>query len=413
MSEADQSDTLSAGALAGLRIIDIGNFIAAPFAATLMAEHGAEVLKVELPGIGDHARRLGTPTQTADGTPGDTLVWLSEARNKKSVTLDLRTPEGVEILKSLAAQSDVICENFQTGTLERWGLGWDVLSAVNPKLILLRISGYGQSGPYANRPCFGRIANAFGGISFLSGEPDRPPAQPGSATLSDYMAGLFGAYAVQLALRARDHTGRGQVIDVALYDGIFRILDEVAPAFQTNGFVRRRDGAETPLVVPHSHYPTGDDRWIAIACTNDRIFGRLARAMGREDLTTDPRYATNAARLQHRRAVNGMIADWSATMDRDTVLQRCSEAEVPCGPIYGIDEIFEDPQYAHRGNILRVADDRVGELAIPNVVPMLEGTPGRVTHLGPRLGEHTDAVLSELLGLGRDRLAELRARGVI
>lgn len=403
----------SFGSLEGLRVIDIGNFIAAPFAATLMAEHGAEVLKVELPNIGDHARRLGTPTASVDGKPGDTLVWLSEARNKKSVTIDLRTPEGVEILKALAAKSDVICENFQVGTLERWGLGWDVLSAINPKLILLRITGYGQSGPYANRPCFGRIANAFGGISFLSGEADRPPAQPGSATLSDYMAGLFGAYAVQLALRARDRTGRGQVIDVALYDGIFRILDEVAPAFQLGGFVRKRNGAETPIVVPHSHYPTGDGRWIAIACTNDRIFGRLARAMGREDLTTDPRYATNAARLQHRNAVNGMIADWSGTMDRDVVLRVCSEAEVPCGPVYSIDEIFEDSHYAHRGNILRVADDRVGELAIPNVVPILKGTPGRVTHLGPRLGEHTDIVLAELLGLEPDRLAELRGRGVI
>ncbi len=405
--------TTAEGALAGLRVLDIGTFIAAPFAATLLAEHGAEVYKIELPGTGDHARRLGTPTRNPDGTAGDTLVWLSEARNKKSVCLDLRTPEGVEILKSLVARSDVLCENFQAGTLEKWGLGWDVLSAVNPKLVLLRISGYGQTGPYANRPCFGRIANAFGGISFLSGEPDRPPAQPGSATLSDYMAGLFGAYAVQLALRARDRTGRGQVIDVALYDGIFRILDEVAPAFQQGGTIRKRDGAETPIVVPHSHYPTRDDRWIAIACTNDRIFGRLARLMEREDLTTDALYATNAARLLHRRAVNGMIADWTATMDRDDVLARCSDAEVPCGPVYAIDEIFQDAHYAHRGNILRFADERVGEVAIPNVVPMLMGTPGRVDTLGPKLGSHTDAVLGDLLGFDAAKLADLRQRRII
>ncbi len=396
------------GALAGLRILDIGTFIAAPFAATLMAEHGAEVYKVELPKVGDHARRLGTPTEA-----GDTLVWLSEARNKKSVTLDLRTPEGVELLKSLVAVSDVLCENFQAGTLEKWGLGWDVLSAVNPKLILLRISGYGQTGPYANRPCFGRIANAFGGISFLSGEPDRPPAQPGSATLSDYMAGLFGAFAVQMALRARDRTGRGQVIDIALYEGIFRILDEVAPAFQRNGFVRRRDGAETPLVVPHSHYPTGDDRWVAIACTNDRIFGRLAVVMGRPEIVDDPRYSTNAARLKHRGEVNGMVADWTSTMNRDEVLRRSSDAEVPCGSVYAIDEIFEDPHYAARGNILRVQDDRIGEIAIPNVVPLLLGTPGEVKWLGPALGSHTDEILQGVLGLDTARISDLRERGIV
>ncbi len=396
------------GALAGLRVLDVGNFIAAPFAATLLAEQGAEVLKVELPGTGDHARRLGTPSEA-----GDTFVWLSEGRNKKSVTLDLRKPEGAALFKSLVARSDVVCENFKTGTLERWGLGWDALSAANPRLVLLRISGYGQTGPYAGRPCFGRIANAFGGISFLSGEPDRPPAQPGSATLSDYMAGLFGAFAVTMALRARDTTGKGQVIDVALYDGIFRILDEVAPAFHKTGFVRQRDGAETPIVVPHSHYPTADGRWVAIACTNDRIFARLAGAMDQPGLVTDPRTATNAARLKHRGMVNGIVADWTATMHRDVLLARCAAAEVPCGPVYGIDEIFDDPHYAARGSILRVEDPRVGEVAIPNVVPRLLGTPGKVTGLGPALGAHTEEVLRDLLDLSPDDIAALRAEGVV
>lgn len=396
------------GALAGLRVLDVGTFIAAPFAATLMGEFGAEVIKVELPKVGDHARRLGTPTEV-----GDTLVWLSEARNKKSVTIDLRKPEGAGLLRSLAAVSDVVCENFQAGTLERWGLGWEDLRAVNPRLVLLRISGYGQTGPYADRPCFGRIANAFGGISFLSGEPDRPPAQPGSATLSDYMAGLFGAFAVQMALRARDRTGKGQVIDIALYEGIFRILDEVAPSFQRNGFVRRREGPETPLVVPHSHYPTGDGRWIAVACTNDRIFGRLARAMGRADMIGDDRFATNAARIARRGEVNGIVADWTSTMTRDEALARCAEAEVPCGPVYAIDEIFEDPHYRARGNILRFEDPRLGTVAIPNVMPRLDGTPGKVRWLGPPLGAHTDEVLSEILALDAGRIEALRRDGVV
>ncbi len=408
MQDGQPDGAENAGALAGLRVLDVGTFIAAPFAAPLMGEFGAEVIKVELPKVGDHARRLGTPTEV-----GDTLIWLSEARNKKSVTIDLRKPEGANLLKSLAAVSDVLCENFQAGTLERWGLGWDDLRAVNPRLILLRISGYGQSGPYANRPCFGRIANAFGGISFLSGEPDRPPAQPGSATLSDYMAGLFGALAVQMALRARDRTGKGQVIDIALYEGIFRILDEVAPAFQRTGFVRRREGAETPIVVPHSHYPTRDGRWIAIACTNDRIFGRLAEAMGRADMITDERYATNAARIRHRGEVNGIVADWTSTMTRDEALTRCAQAEVPCGPVYAIDEIFEDPHYKARGNILQCEDPRVGTMAIPNVVPRLEGTPGRVRWLGPPLGSHTEEVLSGVLNLDAARIDALRRDGIV
>lgn len=409
MQDHRQGSVAAEGPLSGLRVLDIGTFIAAPFAATLMGEFGAEVFKIELPKVGDHARRLGTKSEA-----GDTLVWLSEARNKKSVCLDLRTPEGVEIFKSLVAVSDVVCENFQAGTLERWGLGWEELSAVNPRLILLRISGYGQTGPYANRPCFGRIANAFGGISFLSGEKDRPPAQPGSATLADYMAGLFGAYAVQMALRARDRTGKGQVIDVALYEVIFRILDEVAPAFQKTGFVRRREGAETPLVVPHSHYPTGDDRWVAIACTNDRIFARLTNdAMNRPEIAANPAYATNDARIAHRAEVNALVADWTSTMTRDEVLRRCSEAEVPCGPVYSIDEIFEDPQYAARGNILEFPDERVGSLAIPNVVPRLNGTPGKVRWLGPPLGSHTDEVLRDVLALDADQIKELREKEIV
>lgn len=408
MIERTDRDQLFDGALSGLRVLDIATFIAAPFAATLMAEHGAEVIKIELPKSGDDARRLGTKSGA-----GDTFVWLSEARNKKSVCIDLRRPEGAELFKSLVAVSDVVCENFRVGTLEKWGLGWNVLSAVNPRLVLLRVTGYGQAGPYARHPCFGRIANAFGGISFLSGEPDRPPAQPGSATLADYLAGLFGAYAVQAALRAAERTGRGQVVDVALYEGIFRILDEVAPAYQKTGFVRHRAGAETPIVVPHSHYPSNDGRWLAIACTNDKIFGRLAHLMGRADMIEDVRYATNAARIERRGEVNGIVSDWTSSLSRDEVLALCAAAEVPCGPVHSIDEIFEDPQYAARGSILKFADPRIGELAIPNVVPTLSETPGRVRWLGPPLGAHTDEVLRNLAGLRADEIAALHDRGIV
>jgi crotonobetainyl-CoA:carnitine CoA-transferase CaiB-like acyl-CoA transferase len=396
------------GALAGLRVLDIATFIAAPFAATLMGEFGAEVIKVELPKVGDDARRLGTRSSA-----GDTFVWLSEARNKKSICLDLRKPEGARLFKSLVAVSDVVCENFRVGTLEKWGLGWDVLSAINPKLVLLRVTGYGQNGPYASYPCFGRIANAFGGISFLSGDADRPPAQPGSATLADYLAGLFGAYAIQVALRVAERTGRGQVVDMALYEGIFRILDEVAPAYQKTGFIRQRAGAETPIVVPHSHYPSRDDRWLAIACTNDKIFARLAQLMGRVDMVSDSRYATNAARLQRRGEVNGVVSDWTSSLNRDEVLSRCANAEVPCGPVHSIDEIFHDPHFAARGSILEFEDDRVGALAIPNIVPTLSETPGRVRWLGPPLGAHTNEILCNLIHLDKDEIQKLRDSGII
>lgn len=396
------------GALAGLRILDLGTFIAAPFAATLFAEMGAEVIKVELPGTGDHCRRLGTPSEA-----GDTLVWLSEGRNKRSLTVDLRKPEGAALLLRLAARADAVCENFQAGTLEKWGLGWDRLREANPRLVLLRISGYGQTGPYAARPCFGRIANAFGGISFLSGDPDRPPATPGTATLADYMAGLFGGFATLAALRHRDATGRGQVVDIALYEGIFRILDELAPAYDKGGVVRQRSGADTPIVAPHSHYPTADGRWVAVACTSDAIFARLARLIGRPELAAPERWGAVAARLRDREEVNATVAAWTRSLTRDALLAACEEAQVPAGPVYAIDEIFADPHYAARGTIARVADPRVGTLPVPAPVGRMSETPPGITHLGPPLGADTGSVLGDWLGMEEDELASLRDKGVI
>src|SRR5205823_2941461 len=248
-------------------VLDISSYIAGPFCTTQLAEFGAEVIKLELPGSGDALRNFGT--RSASGA--ETLLFLSEQRNKKSVTLDLRKPEGAEILKRLVAEADVLVENFQVGTFERWGVGWAVLHAINPRLVMVRISGYGQTGPYRDRPGFGRIANAFGGLSYLAGHPDRPPVTPGSATLPDYLSGLYGALGALLALRTAEQSGVGQVVDVGLYEGIFRILDELAPAYAYRGYVRERMGGGTPNAVPHSHYPTADGKWIAIACTSDKI----------------------------------------------------------------------------------------------------------------------------------------------
>jgi crotonobetainyl-CoA:carnitine CoA-transferase CaiB-like acyl-CoA transferase len=393
--------------LAGVRVLDLATFIAAPYCATLMAEFGAEVIKIELPRVGDPLRRFGTPTGC-----GDSLVWLSESRNKKPVTLDLRTPEGAALLKRLVREADVVCENFQPGTLEGWGLGWDALSAENPRLVMLRVSAYGQTGPMRALPGFGRIANAFGGISFLAGHPDREPVTPGSATLADYMSGLYGAVGVLLALRARDRDGRGQVVDIGLYESIFRILDELAPAYQQGGFVRRRMGAGTVNAVPHSHYPTRDGRWVAIACTNDKIFERLARLMGRPELAGDGLYGTIARREAARAEVDAMVGAWTGARDRAEVLGLCAEAQVPCGPVYAVDEIFDDPHYAARGNIATV-DTRIGPLAVANVMPRLTGTPGAIDWAGKPLGADNAAVWGDLLGLSEAEITALVHKGVI
>jgi crotonobetainyl-CoA:carnitine CoA-transferase CaiB-like acyl-CoA transferase len=407
------SESVSNGRpLAGLRIVDIATYIAAPYCATLMAEFGAEVIKVEQPKVGDPCRRLGTVSEC-----GDTLVWLSEARNKKSVTLNLKSPEGAAILKRLVATADALTENFQPGTLESWGLGWDVLSAINPRLVMLRVSGYGQTGPYSHKPGFGRIGNAFGGLSFLAGDPDGPPVTPGSATLADYMAGLYGALGVLMALRSRDAaghgTGKGQQIDIGLYEPIFRILDEMAPAYDKAGFIRQRMGAAAPNVCPHSHYRTGDGRWIAIACTNDKIFARMAGLMGCPEVAGSGIYGTIAQRDRQRAAVDGLVADWAARHTQQEAVRLCDAAEVPCGIVASVDELFADPHYAARGNIARVSDPRAGTLAVPNVVPRLTGTPGGIDTLGPGLGQHNEEILGGLLGMSAGELKALADRGVI
>lgn len=394
--------------MAGVRVLDLATFIAGPTCATLMGEFGAEVIKVELPKIGCPLRKFGTMTES-----GDSLPWLSESRNKKSLTLDLRTPEGVDILKGLVAKSHVLVENFQPGTLERWGAGWETLRAVNPALVMVRITAYGQTGPYKDRPGFGRIANAFGGISYLAGYPDRPPVTPGSATLPDYLSGLYGAVGALMALRVAERTGAGQVVDIGLYESIFRILDELAPAYAYKGYVRERMGPGTVNVVPHSHYPTKDGRWVAIACTNDKIFERLAVLMERPEVAGAGKWGTIRQREAAREEVDEFVGAWTGRFDRDTLMEMCSQGQVPCGPLYAIDEIFRDPQFSARENIKAMPHPVLGEIKIPNVVPRLTETPGAVDSLGPTLGQHTDDILSGLLGLSRAQIAGFKARGVV
>lgn len=297
------------GPLADIRVLDIATFLAAPFCGTILADFGADVIKIEQPGGGDSLRKFGTLSEC-----GDTYVWLSEARNKKSATLDLRKPEGAALFRKLVAQSDVVLENFRPGTLDRWGLGYEELSRINPKLVMLSVSAYGQTGPNRSLPGFARIAHAFSGLAYLSGEPDRIPVVPGSTSLADYMSGMFGAIGVLVALREAETSGKGQQVDVALYESIFRVLDEIAPVYSKTGFQRERMGADTVNIVPHSHYRTADGHFIALACSNDRMWERLTRAMKRPDLATDARYSSITGRNEHREEVSAIVTEWAASL---------------------------------------------------------------------------------------------------
>lgn len=394
-------------ALGGLRVLDLATFIAAPFCCTLLGEFGAEVIKVEQPGVGDDLRRLGQ--RAGDGV---SYMWLVESRNKKSITCNLRSAEGQALVKRLAAQSDVLAENFRPGTMERWGLGWDDLRAVNRGLVMVRISAFGQTGPARERPGFGRVAAAVSGVSYLSGHPDRPPVTPGTPTIPDYLAGALGAFGALAALQSRQQTGEGQVVDIALYEPMLRMLDELVPVHGATGYVRERVGSGTEYVVPHDHYQAGDGSWIAIACTNDRMFERLAQAMEQPALVAE--FGTMAERLRRRDAVDGRVRAWVARFPAREALARLDKAEVPCALVNSVRDLFSDPQVAARENIVAMPSPLGGLLHMVGVVPRLAATPGRIEHAGPlEAGEHNEEIYCGRLGLTRDDLAGLRARGVV
>ena len=394
-------------ALSGLTVLDLATFVAAPFCCTLLGEFGAEVIKVEQPGRGDDLRRLGTPARD-----GLSYWWLVESRNKKSITCNLRDPDGQALIKRLTSRADVLAENFRPGTMERWGLGWDDLRAVNAGLVMVRISAFGQTGPYRERPGFGRIAAAMGGISYLSGYPDRPPVTPGTPTIPDYLAGALAAFGALVALEARRRTGQGQVVDVGLYEPMLRMLDELIPVYGATGYVRERIGSGTEYVVPHNHYRARDGRWLAIACTNDRMFERLASAMGRPELATE--FSTMSARLARRAELDAIVQDWVGAADGQDVLARLDAAEVPCGPVTSARDLFENPQVRARENIVEMASPLGGLLAMVGVVPRLTATPGSIDATGPvEVGAHNEEIYCGRLGLSRDEVQALARRGVI
>lgn len=393
--------------LAGIRILDIGTRIAAPFAATLLGDFGAEVIKVELPGRGDFMRSIGP---FADGY---SLWWAVEGRNKKSITLDLRQPRGQDLFRRLVATADVVVENFQPGTLEAWGLGYDALAAINPDLILTRASVYGQTGPYRDRPGLDRNGIGFGGLLYLTGYPDRPPVRPG-IIISDYLTAVFNALAIMIALYHRDrHRGGGQAVDLALYESVFRILEHTLPAFDRLGIVREREGNRLRNSAPLDNWETKDGEFICIVAAGDALFPRLARAMGREDLLRDPRFVSLAERAANGEAINAIVGAWCRAHTAAEIEAVLLAAEVPVTRAYSIADIAADPHYAAREDLVTVDDPTIGPVRMPAVYPRLSATPGRIARGAPRLGEHNDEIYGGLLGLSAREITQLRADGVI
>ncbi len=399
--------------LAGVRVLDIGSLIAGPFGATLLGDFGAEVIKVEQPGVGDALR--GTPTAGQASRSGN---WLVEGRNKKSISLNLRVPAGQAILKRLVAKADVVMENFTPGTLERWGLGYDDLTAINPRLIMARVSGYGQTGPNAERSGYDRIALGFSGYMYPTGFPDRIPVRPAFPT-ADYTTGMFGALSVMLALYQRDlqggsdGKGGGQMIDLALYEPSFRITADMITKFAETGAIRERIGNRNPTFAPAGTFETRDGRFVQIAAGGDKVFERLAAAMDRPELSQDPRYAKSVDRIARADELEALLADWIAAHDFDDVERRMVGGNVPFGGIFTVADIAVDPHYAARENIAHVPDAELGDVVMPGVVPKLAATPGRILHAGPALGAFNVEVYGGLLGMAEDELARLRADGVI
>ena len=391
-------------ALQGLKVIEMGQLIAGPFASKLLGEFGADVIKIEPPGVGDPLRKW---RKIKDGT---SLWWHVQSRNKRSLTLDLKQAEAQNIVRKLVAEADVLVENFRPGTLEGWGLGYEALKAINPRLIMLRISGYGQTGPYRDLPGFGVIGEAMGGLRHLSGYPGQAPVRVG-ISIGDSLSSLYGVIGVLLALHERTRSGEGQEIDVALYESVFAMMESLIPEYDAFGYIREPAGSALPGITPSNSYPCNDGSYVLIAGNGDSIYKRLMSLIGRDDLGNDPRLAQNDGRSQHAELIDGAIAEWSAQRGRDEVIEALKGARVPAGYPYTAADIVQDPHYLARQMIEQVQTS-VGPLKVPGVLPKLSRTPGRIGTGGPQLGEHNDDILAGL-GLSAEQVAGLRERGII
>ena len=393
------------GPLTGVRVLELGSLIAGPFCAKTLGDFGAEVIKLEPPGEGDALRKW---RRLRNGT---SLWWQVQSRNKKSVTCDLRRPEGQEIVRRLARRAHIMIENFRPGALERWNLGWDALAAENPQLVLVRISGYGQSGPYRERPGFAAIAEAVGGMRYVTGFPDRPPARP-NLSLGDTIAALHGAIGALLALHAVKNGAGGQVIDVALYESVFNCMESLLPEYDAQGYVRERSGAALPGIAPSNLYPCSDGTYVLIAGNADSLYRRLMSAIGRTDLRDDPALERNDGRAAQMQRIDEAIAEWTRRRTQTQVLAAMAAAEVPAGRIYTAADIAADPHYLARGMIESITTADGEPLKVPGIIPKLSRTPGAIRTPAPRLGEHTDEVLRDI-GYSDADIARLRRANIL
>lgn len=394
------------GPLNGVRVIEIGTLIAAPFAARLMGEFGAEVIKIESMGQGDPLRKW---RKLHEGT---SLWWYLQSRNKKSLSLNLKSAEGIELVKRLAESADVLIENLRPGALEKLGLGWDVLHALNPKLTLVRISGYGQSGPYRDRPGFGAIGEAMGGIRYTTGTPGSPPARVG-VSLGDSLASMHAVMgALMSLLRVKTGQGDGQIVDVSLVESVFNLMESLVPEYDMLGHVRERSGGALPGIAPSNTYPTADGAYVVIAGNSDPIFKRLMQVIGRPDLADAPEFAQNDGRAAQSDMLDAAISGWSSSLPIEDVLRALEQAEVPAGRIYNVADIVADPHYQAREMILDAELPGGAQVKMPGIVPKLSETPGSVNWQGPALGQHTDSVLGAL-GLTAADIAQLKTDGVV
>ena len=392
--------------LAGLKVIELGTLIAGPFAARICAEFGAEVIKVESPNGGDPLRKW---RKLYEGT---SLWWFVQARNKQSLTLNLKDANGIAILKKLISEADILIENFRPGTLEKLGLDWDTLHALNPALVMVRLSGFGQTGPQKDQPGFGAVGESMGGLRYITGFEDRPPVRTG-ISIGDSIAALWGVIGALMALRHREvNQGKGQIVDVALYEAVFAMMESMVPEFDVMGLVRERTGNIMPGITPSSIHTCSDGKAVQIGANGDAIFQRFMRAIGRDDLADDPTLADNAGRDTRRDELYALIDQWAASLPQDEVLKVLEQAEVPASKIYSAADMFTDPQYLAREMFLNATLPDGKAFKIPGIVPKLSDTPGSAEWTGPALGEHTDSILRQL-GYDEAQIAELRGRGAI
>jgi succinyl-CoA---D-citramalate CoA-transferase len=393
--------------LSGIRVVECGSLIAGPVCARLLGDYGADVVKVEDPGSGDVGRVWGDHK-----LDGRSLWWPIQGRNKRCVTIDLRTEAGQSLLRRLLETADIFVENFRPGTLERWGVGPDVLAELNPRLIVVRVSGFGQTGPERNKAGFGVVGEAIGGLRNVTGYPDQAPPRVG-ISLGDQLASIFGVVGALLALHSRERTGRGQVVDVAIYESVFMLMESLVTEHAKLGVLRQRMGPRLAGAAPSSIYPTSDEEWIIVAGNADNVFRRLAEAMGQPELADDPRYVTHLSRAENADTLDETISEWTRELTAAEVEGKLEAAAVPCCKIYSEADIVADQHYWAREMLLRLQDGELGELVIPGVVPKLSATPGSVRWLAPGLGEHNHEVFVRDLGLSEDELASLRAAGTV